>query len=81
MNRKVNRIGSSRKKKSNNKINSLPLSFLFFYLAAASGAVDEGIFEDAFNASHPLPVRPIIHEIITMTRFRFSSSSFLQAKM
>jgi hypothetical protein len=31
--------------------------FFFFYLAAASGAVDEVIFEDAFNSSHAIPVK------------------------
>jgi hypothetical protein len=28
----------------------------FIYLAAASGAVDEAIFEDAFNSSPAIPV-------------------------
>ena len=32
------------------------MTFSLFNLAAASGAVDEAIFEEAFNASHAIPV-------------------------
>jgi hypothetical protein len=53
MNRKPNCIASSRRKKIINKY----FFRLFFYLAAASGAVDEAIFEDAFNSSHAIPVK------------------------
>jgi hypothetical protein len=31
--------------------------FLSIFLAAASGAVDEAIFEEAFNSSHAIPVK------------------------
>ena len=52
---------------------------LSFDLAAASGAVDEGIFEDAFNSSPAIPVKEF-----DQSQRRFLSSfhsSFHQAKM